>query len=91
LANNPPEVIWNDFQAEGHVLGTDAQPGLDTLQAALRDVQGPEALLGEHRSTTVTDTRFYGLYYGIPAFCFGPRADQIHGFDERVDLALTAK
>ncbi len=91
LANNLPEVIWNGFQAEGYVLGEDAQPGLDTLQAALRDLQGPDAGLEKHCSTALTDTRFYGLYYGIPAFCFGPRAEQIHGFDERVELASVAE
>jgi acetylornithine deacetylase len=37
--------------------------------------------------TALTDTRFYGLYYDIPAFCIGPKAQNIHGFDERVELA----
>ena len=87
LANNPPEIVWNGFQAEGYVLGTDADPGLATLRAARADVTGLDAPLPEHRMTALTDTRFYGLYYGMPAFCFGPRAQNIHGFDERVDLA----
>ncbi len=91
LSNNPPDVIWNGFQAEGYVLGADAQPGLDTLHAALRDVQGGDAPLPEHKMTALTDTRFYGLYYGIPAFCFGPHAQNIHGFDERVDLDSVAR
>jgi len=86
LSNNPPEVVWNGFQAEGYVLGAEAQPGLDTLHAALRDVKGADAPLPEHKMTALTDSRFYGLYYGIPSFCFGPRAENIHGFDERVDL-----
>jgi len=91
LSNNPPEVVWNGFQAEGYVLGADAQPGLDTLHAALRDVKGADAPLPEHKMTALTDSRFYGLYYGIPSFCFGPRAESIHGFDERVDLASVAE
>ena len=41
--------------------------------------------------TALTDTRFYGLYYGIPAFCFGPLAQNIHGFDERVELDSVAQ
>ncbi|MFN3953279.1 MAG: ArgE/DapE family deacylase [Pararhodobacter sp.] len=83
LANNPPELVWNGFQAEGYVLeGADAAEAL--LAEALRDVTG--TALAEHKMTALTDTRFYGLYYGIPAFCFGPRAQNIHGFDERVDL-----
>lgn len=86
LSNNPPEVVWNGFQAEGYVLGEDAAPGIATLQEALRAVRGAEAVLPEHKMTALTDTRFYGLYYGIPSFCFGPRAESIHGFDERVEL-----
>jgi acetylornithine deacetylase len=86
LSNNPPEVVWNGFQAEGYVLGEDAAPGLATMQTALRDAKGADTLLPEHKMTALTDTRFYGLYYGIPSFCFGPRAESIHGFDERVNL-----
>ena len=91
LSNNPAELVWNGFQAEGYVLGADAGPGLDTLHAALRDVQGSDAPLPEHKMTALTDTRFYGLYYGIPAFCFGPLAQNIHGFDERVELDSVAQ
>ncbi|MEW9920431.1 ArgE/DapE family deacylase [Marimonas sp. MJW-29] len=86
LGNNPPEVIWNGFQAEGYVLGADADPALDVMQEAYRGVFGPNAKLAENKMTALTDTRFYGLYYGVPAFCIGPRAENIHGFDERVDL-----
>lgn len=86
LANNPPEVVWNGFQAEGYVLGKNAQPGISTLSDALRDVEGPDAVLPEHKMTALTDTRFYGLYHDIPSFCFGAKAQNIHGFDERVDL-----
>lgn len=87
LSNNPPEVIWNGFQAEGYVLGEDAEPALAEMQAAYEAVMGRGKKLGENRMTALTDTRFYGLYYGIPSFCIGPRAENIHGFDERVDLA----
>jgi acetylornithine deacetylase len=34
----------------------------------------------------LTDTRFYGLDYGIPALCFGAKAENVHGFNERVAL-----
>jgi acetylornithine deacetylase len=49
-------------------------------------VFGAGARPAERKMTALTDTRFYGLYHGIPAFCFGPTAKNIHGFDERVDL-----
>ncbi len=87
LSNNPPEIIWNGFQAEGYVLGPEADPGLAVMQAAYQGVFGDVAVLEENKMTALTDTRFYGLYYGIPAFCIGARAENIHGFDERVDLA----
>ena len=33
------------------------------------------------------DTRVYALYDKIPALCYGPISQNIHGFDERVSLA----
>ena len=86
LSNSPPELVWNGFQAEGYVLGDDVEPGLATMAEAFHTVKGKRVTLREHKMTALTDTRFYGLYYGIPAFCFGPRAENIHGFDERVHL-----
>lgn len=47
---------------------------------------GTGEVMTETKMTALTDTRFYGLYYDIPAFCIGPKAENIHGFDERVDL-----
>lgn len=87
LSNNPPQVVWNGFQAEGYVLGPDADPALGVMQTAYAQVFGVDKVMGEEKMTALTDTRFYGLYYDIPAFCIGPRAKNIHGFDERVELA----
>lgn len=87
LGNNPPEIVWNGFLAEGYVLDESARPALETLAAAARDVRGAHARIEERAATALTDTRFYGLYYGVPAFCYGPRAENIHGFDEGVELA----
>lgn len=86
LSNNPPEVIWNGFQAEGYVLGEGAEPGLEVMRRSHAAVFGADAVLAENKMTALTDTRFYGLYYGIPAFCYGVRAENIHGFDERVNI-----
>jgi acetylornithine deacetylase len=85
LGNNPPEVVWNGFQAEGWVL-EDADEPEAVFQAAWSDVFGPGKAPKDRLMTALTDTRFYGLYYGIPSLCFGPRAQSIHGFDERVEL-----
>jgi acetylornithine deacetylase len=84
LADNPPEIIWNGFQADDYVL----EPG-SSFEAAMR---------GAHRAVTgadaeevllpaVTDCRFYGRYYGIPSLAYGPSATDGHGFDEFVELA----
>jgi acetylornithine deacetylase len=86
LSNSPPEVIWNGFQAEGYVLDDTADPALAVMQQAYGTVFGADKKLDQRKMTALTDTRFYGLYYGIPAFCIGPKAENIHGFDERVDL-----
>lgn len=86
LSNSPPDVIWNGFQAEGYVLGPEADPALRVMQDAYAAVFDTDAEIPERKMTALTDTRFYGLYYDIPAFCIGPRAENIHGFDERVHL-----
>ncbi|MCR9127004.1 MAG: ArgE/DapE family deacylase [Rhodobacteraceae bacterium] len=91
LSNNPPEVIWNGFQAEGYVLGEDADPALDVMQSAYETVFGTTERMRENKMTALTDTRFYGLYYDVPAFCIGPHAENVHGFDERVELESVRK
>ena len=37
--------------------------------------------------TATSDTRFYDLYYGIPALCYGGHARGMHSPTEAVDLA----
>ena len=83
LANNPPEITWHGFQADGYVLepGTEAER---VLAAAHEAVFG--APMEERRSTAVNDTRFYGRYFNIPALCYGPTGEGAHGFDERTNL-----
>ncbi len=84
LANNPPEVIWNGFQADAHVL----HPGSEA-EAVLGRVH--EEMLGTKMvarlGTAVNDTRFYDLYYNVKALCYGPGGEGSHGFDERAELA----
>lgn len=88
LANNPPEVIWHGFQADGFVL----EPGSEAekvLAAAHEQVVG--APMEARISTAVNDTRFYGLYYDMPALCYGPGGEGNHGFDERTNLEMLRK
>ena len=84
LANNPPEIVWNGFQAEGYVLegGEAAEAALGGAHAAVFG----GAKLEEEFATGTTDARFFGLYAGIPALVYGPNSDDIHGFDEKVEL-----
>ena len=44
------------------------------------------APLRELVATGTTDARFFGLYAGIPGLVYGPRSENIHGFNERVEL-----
>ncbi len=89
LRENPPEIAWTGFQADGYVLENADAPEA-ALARAHKAVTGEDA--PENQSwTAVTDTRFYGLYHGIPSLCYGPRADSIHGFDESVDLGSVKK
>ena len=83
LANSPPEITYHGFEAEGYVLegGEEAVALLGRTHAR---VTGKP--LEEIATTGTTDARCFGLYAGIPALVYGPTADSIHGFDERVDL-----
>jgi acetylornithine deacetylase len=84
LSQNPPVVSFNGFMAEGYVLeeGSEAEAVLG--RAHERAIGRP---LTSFMSPSYLDTRVHALYEGVPALCYGPRAENIHGFDERVSLA----
>jgi acetylornithine deacetylase len=83
LSNSPPEIVYNGFEAEGYVL----ERGEDAVALLARSHERTSGQKLEEIATTgTTDARFFGLYAGIPALVYGPTADSIHGFDERVDL-----
>lgn len=88
LGNNPPSVTWEGFQAEPFVLKNHEQVR-DVLAEAHKTVFG--AALEDKTSTGTADNRFFGLYAGIPALVYGPQSDDIHGFDERVNLESVRK
>lgn len=83
LAQNPPRVTQNGFNAEGYYL----EPGSEA-EAALG--RAHEAAFGAPLETQVTpaylDARVYALYNRIPTLCYGPVSHNIHGFDEYVEL-----
>ena len=84
LANNPPRVVFNGFWAEGYVL----DPGSEA-EAVLG--RAHESAIGSPLKSFMTagylDTRVHALYDKVPALCYGPKSQNIHGFDERVSLA----
>ena len=88
LRQSPPTVDFIGFQAEGYVLSQDksevACHAIETLERAHAAVAG-EALEKE-AITATTDARFFGLYANTPALVYGPKAEAIHGFNERVSL-----
>ena len=88
LAENPPEVVWSGFLSPGFEL-SGAEESEAVLSAAFGAIYG-EAL-EDSTFTALTDTRFYGLDYGIPALCFGAKAEAMHGFNERVELESLKK
>ncbi len=84
LANNPPEIVWTGFQTDPYVLepGSEAEAVLAAAHAAVHG-----APMGERRTTAVNDARCYGLYFGIPGLCYGPKGEGSHAFDERTSIA----
>lgn len=84
LAEHPPEIGFFGFQAEGCVVDRNA-PLFGALAGAHREVTGGE--VEPYASTATTDVRFFNLYAGTPATCYGPVGANLHAPDEWVDLA----
>lgn len=88
LRNSLPEIVYHGFHAEGYALSRDSSANAASAIAALdkahQSVSGES--LQREAITATTDARFFGLYADTPALVYGPRAEAIHGFNERVDL-----
>ncbi|WP_273248908.1 ArgE/DapE family deacylase [Sediminimonas qiaohouensis] len=88
LRNNQPAIVYHGFMAEGYALSQDrstaARDAIGALGGAHERVTG--RALDTAAITATTDARFFGLYADTPALVYGPRAEAIHGFNERVDL-----
>ncbi|HEY0353817.1 MAG TPA: ArgE/DapE family deacylase [Enterovirga sp.] len=84
FANSPPQVTFNGFHVEGYELA----PGSDAEAVLAR---AHESATGRKLESFMTpaylDTRVYALYDRVPALCYGPVSQNIHGFDERVSVA----
>lgn len=88
LRNSLPEIVYHGFHAEGYALSQDssarAASAIEALDQAHRSATG--TALAREAITATTDARFFGLYADTPALVYGPRAEAIHGFNERVEL-----
>ena len=83
LAQNPPRVTQNGFNAEGYYLepGSEAETVLGRAHEAAFG-----APLESFTTPAYLDARVYALYNRIPTLCYGPVSRNIHGFDEYVSL-----
>jgi acetylornithine deacetylase len=79
----PPAVRLSGFRAEGYFLDP-SHPLVTAMADAHEDAHGVRPSAFSLGSTT--DARFYVNDFGLPALCYGPSADNIHGVDESVDL-----
>jgi acetylornithine deacetylase len=88
LRDNPPEITYQGFLAEGYSLADHDKPetnqAISALEQAHHTVTGDK--LQSMPITATTDARFFGLYADTPALVYGPTAEAIHGFNERVNL-----
>ncbi|CAM3612072.1 N-formyl-4-amino-5-aminomethyl-2-methylpyrimidinedeformylase [Vibrio aerogenes CECT 7868] len=82
------ELCYTGFQAEGCEINKDA-PLIESVKEAHRLVSDThcETLA----VTATTDCRFFQLYGNTPATCYGPVAENIHGFNERVSVSSTVQ
>lgn len=83
LAENPPRVRYDGFSCEGSIVAQD-EPVAESLAGAYASLHGERPSLIP--TTATTDARHF-VREGIPAVCFGPRAEQIHGINERVSIS----
>lgn len=78
-------VVWCAHALPQGCLLDPHSDALKTLARLHKTVTGDEVVA--QPVTCTTDARFYALYHGIPATCYGPESTLIHGIDESVSLA----
>ena len=83
LSDNPPDISFYAFRAEGCSIDPN-EPVAASLLKSHRRITGTEPSFFSFTGTT--DARFFNLYYGIPATCYGPVGANLHAPDEWVDL-----
>ena len=79
------KLEFKGFMAEGCTFDP-AWPIMRALDAVHREIRGG-APARHLVNAGLTDARFWPLYQGTHATCYGPEAERIHGIDESVSLA----
>lgn len=83
LRENMPEVVFYGFRSDGHCTDRD-QEAFHVLNDCHKAFTGTDTK--EYISTCTTDLRAFHFFTNARATCFGPKADNIHGANERVDI-----
>jgi len=84
LDDRPPTIRASGFKAKGYAL-TEDDPLAELVATAHRAAHGePPKAVG---MASTTDARLYLNDFDVPAICYGPKAHDIHGIDEAVDLS----
>jgi acetylornithine deacetylase len=78
------QTAFKGFMADGCTFPPE-QAISRLVSACHREETG--AALRHYAATGLTDARFYVLYQGTEATCYGPDSENIHGIDESVGLA----
>jgi acetylornithine deacetylase len=87
LRKHPPQVEWFGWQADPWYQDP-AHPFVQACKQAGEEVLGREMeYIGRAGGI---DSRF-SQYFGMAAACTGPRASNIHGIDEFVEIKILAK
>jgi acetylornithine deacetylase len=82
VAGGTVRVRYDGFACEGSIVRND-EPVVAALADAYAQLHGTRPELVP--TTATTDARHF-VRHGVPAVCFGPRGERIHGIDERVSL-----
>jgi acetylornithine deacetylase len=83
LRENPPKLTYHGFLAPGYVVPVNTQAERALAKAHDFVFQEP---LARGPSTALDDARTFGIFQDTPALVYGPYAENIHAFDERVNL-----
>ncbi|PLX69088.1 MAG: acetylornithine deacetylase [Denitrovibrio sp.] len=76
-------LSYYGFRSDGHIADME-WPVIKTLSDVHRSYTGENP--AEYISTCTTDLRAFHHFSDCKGTCYGPVADSIHGFNERVDI-----